>query len=163
MKKLALLLIAALAAPVMSAGPPAEAPPAEPAAPGAVTASQVQAQAESYIALDARFAGHLTERAGAIEAAPSFDARYQAALAGGQFEVGARDYALWLALTELTQPVYGWGAAIYCPPNDPLYVVLLRRWRGETIDCSTYRPGDGRGSYLWTGPEGQPASEPSED
>lgn len=158
MKNLALLLIAALAAPVMSAGPPAE-----PAAPRAVTANEVQAQAESYIALDARFAGHLTERAGAIQAAPSFDARYQAALAGGQFGGGARDYALWLALTELMQPVYGSGAAIYCPPNDPVYVVLLRRWRGETIDCSTYRPGDGRGSYPWTGPEGQPASEPSED
>lgn len=151
MKKLAILLVAALAAPLMYADPPADEPGVRQDWHTHITASDVRGYAGSYVAMDARFGDHLTARAEEIQTWPSFEPGYQEALAAGRFEGGAEDYAMWMAVSELMQPVYGWGAAIYCPPNDPTYVVMMRHWRGETIDCSTYSRDYGRGSHVWTG------------
>lgn len=169
MKTLTFLLIAALAAPAVFAEPPAAEPPAaEPPAverasgPPAITAGQVYAKAASYAAMDARFASYLVERAAASQRWPNFEARYQAALAAGEFDGAAPDYAMWLALAELSVPIYGYGAMIYCPPNDPAYIAMLRHWRGETIDCSTYTSGYESHRYLWSAPPADvPADPPS--
>ncbi|MFN4024004.1 MAG: hypothetical protein ACK4MQ_04175 [Hyphomonas sp.] len=164
MKKLAFLLIAALAAPAMFAEPPDDEPGARQDWRLLITASDVRGDSERYIAMDARFGDHLTTRAEEIQARPGFEPGYEEALAGGWFEGSAPDYAMWMAVSELMQPVYGWGAAIYCPPNDPAYVVMMRHWRGETIDCSTYSRDYGRGSYVWTGVVPEPSdSEMAED
>lgn len=144
MKRLILSALILLAAPVSHGDPP---PAAEetflPYESGAETsADYVRRRAASFIAMDTRFLFELVRESARVRASPGFTEGYEATLAKGRFDGSEAEYALLFAVSRLDQPYYGYGAQIYCPPNDPTYIVLMRHWSGKEIDCRTYDPMD---------------------
>lgn len=107
-----------------------------------LSADGARRQAASFIAMDMRFLPVLAREMAQARSAAGFREGYQAARAKGHFDGSEEEYAMLFAVLKMETPFYGAGAQIYCPPNDPTYIVLLRHWRGETIDCQTYDPAD---------------------
>lgn len=107
-----------------------------------ISADDVRRQAASFITMDTRFIFALTRESARMQTSPGFSTGYEATRAKGHFDGSETEYALLFAVNRMHAPFYGYGAQVYCPPNDPTYMVLLRHWRGKEIDCSTYNPMD---------------------
>lgn len=144
MKRLILSALILLAAPASRGEPPPAAEetllPYEYSA--EISADHVRHRAATFIAMDARFIFELIRESARVQASPGFTEGYQATRAKGWFDGSETEYALLFAVSRLDQPYYGYGAQIYCPPNDPTYIVLMRHWSGKEIDCQTYDPMD---------------------